>query len=419
MPKINLGYGKSNVAFPYETEQFTVLGGIEARKPLSDGELGAKLDQPYASPALEEIVKANETVLIVVPDATREVGCGQVLNLLVRRLISNGTMPFEINIIFATGIHRRVTDQEKEEILTPFINQRIKSFDHDARDLMQIISLGKTDDAIKVELNRKLTDYDHTIVIGGIAFHYFAGFTGGRKLICPGLASARTISDTHKLAFDFRTMSRREGVGAGALRGNPVHEGFVSVVEKCTPSFAINTIVDEKGAILDLICGHWKSSHEKACEIYNGNHTVDVSEKRELVVVSCGGSPYDLNLIQAHKSLEMASQACQPGGTIVFLAKCSNGLGREDFINWFEQGTSSQMAEYLCQKYQVNGQTAWSLRKKTEKFDIRILTELPEDKCSAMGFTKISDPDRIVSELSGRPRGYILPFGAKYRVIVK
>ena len=119
-----------------------------------------------------------------------------------------------------------MTDDEKAAILTPFIAQRIKTIDHGPRDLARLARLGETSGAIAVELNRALLEYDRVITVGGVSFHYFAGFTGGRKLICPGLASAGTISRTHKLAFDCATFSRTEGVGPGVLDGNVVHEAF-------------------------------------------------------------------------------------------------------------------------------------------------------------------------------------------------
>jgi nickel-dependent lactate racemase len=232
MPNIELKYGNARISFDYDENQFEILGNIEQKPALSDVDLGTKLDNPIDSKTIEEIVQPNESVLIVVPDATRETASGQIVNLLVRRLIANGTMPFDIRIIFATGIHRRVTETEKQSILTPFIAQRIKTLEHNARDLAQIVRLGETSGGFPIELNRALTEHDHVIIIGGISFHYFAGFTGGRKLICPGLASSRTISATHKLAFDCETKSRRENVDTGILSGNAVHEIFVEVAGK-------------------------------------------------------------------------------------------------------------------------------------------------------------------------------------------
>ena len=303
MATVDLRYGKSVFPFEYDEGQFEILGKPVVKPPLSDVEINAKLDAPIDSEPLENIIAPGETVLIVVPDATRATAAGQIVNLLVRRLIANGTTPFEITIIFATGIHRKVTDEEKSAILTPFIAQRIKTLDHDPRDLMQILRMGETSGGIPIELNRALVEHDHVILIGGISFHYFAGFTGGRKLICPGLASSRTVSATHKLAFDCETRLRRDGVDTALLDGNAVNEAFMEAVAKVNPAFAISTIVNDRGEAVDLYCGNWKTSHRASCDAYASDHTVHIAEKRDLVIVSGGGFPHDINIIQAHKAL--------------------------------------------------------------------------------------------------------------------
>ncbi len=416
MPTINLGYGKSSIEFEYDVNLFDILGKSETQIALTDVEIGEKLDNPIDSKTIEEIVSPSETVLIVVPDATRQTASGQIVNLLVRRLIANGTMPFDIRVIFATGIHRRVTEAEKQSLLTPFIAQRIKTLDHNARDLAQIVRLGETSGGIPIELNRALTEHDRVIIVGGISFHYFAGFTGGRKLICPGLSSSRTISATHKLAFNCETKSRCENVGTGTLNGNAVHEAFVEVARKLPPTFSVNTITNDKGEAVDLFCGDWLSAHRQACESYASRHTIEIAEKRDLVIVSCGGFPHDTNMIQAHKALDAASNACADGGTIIFLGECAEGLGRNDFLNWFEAENSSALAEKICENYQVNGQTAWSLLQKAERFNIQILTSLPESETRSMRLQKARDLDEILSEIDKDVKGYVLPFGAKFSV---
>jgi nickel-dependent lactate racemase len=409
MPEILLKYGRTTIPFSYD--RFDVLGMATEHRSLSDAELSAKFDSPIDSKPLEDIVEPGETVLFVVPDATRRTACGQVINLLVRRLVANGTAPHEMAAIFATGIHRPVTDEEKHNILTPFIAQRIKTLDHNPRDLMHIMRVGETTAGEPVELNRALGDFDHVVLIGGVTFHYFAGFTGGRKLICPGLASARTISATHKLAFDCELRTRRDGVGTGLLDGNPVHEAFLGAASFARPSFAISTIVDDNGNAIDLFCGDWISSHRAACDAYASSNTIEIREKRDLVIASCGGYPYDVNMIQAHKSLEAASLACTEGGTIILLAECSEGLGRNDFLSWFESESSSALADRLCESYQVNGQTAWSVLKKTERFRVLIVTDLTADQCFAMRMTKIDAS--ALAEYGNARSGYILPVGAR------
>lgn len=413
--QIQLKYGRQDLTFEHDPERFTVLSPYDSKVPLTDVEIGRRLDDPIGSEILEDLVRPGESVLFVVPDITRQVGCGQVVNLMVRRLIANGTAAHDIRIIFATGIHRKVTEGEKAEILTPFIAQRIKTLDHDPRDLAQLVNLGVIGDAVPIELNRALVEHDHVVLIGGVTFHYFAGFTGGRKLICPGLASTRTVSATHRLAFDCQTLSRRSGVGPGQLDGNAVHEAFVGGASVVKPSFAVNTVVNDAGEITDLFCGDWLLSHRAACDAYGETHTVFIEEKRDLVIASGGGHPYDVNLIQAHKTLEAASHACSDGGMIILLAACPDGLGRSDFMKWFEASNSTALAKMLCEKYQVNGQTAWSLLSKTERFDVRVMTGLPEDKLTHMRARSIdaASVDEIIRQSKG---GYIIPAGSKIQI---
>jgi nickel-dependent lactate racemase len=424
MTQINLAYGKSEIPFLFDAARFEILGRAQDAEALSDAEIGERFDRPVGAKPLEEIINPNETVLIVVPDATRRTASAQTVNLLIRRLIANGTRPFEINIIFATGIHRPVTDDEKRALVTPFIFQRIKTLDHNARDLMQMAGLeskqfasfGQITGDIPVELNRVLTEFDHIILVGGITFHYFAGFTGSRKLVCPGLASERTISETHKLAFDCQTKQRRAGVGTGLLDKNAVHEAFTEAAAKVKPSFSINTIVNRKGEAAEIFCGDWREAHRAACDFYATRHTIEIPEKRDLVIASCGGAPHDINMIQAHKALEMASLACREGGTIALLAECPDGLGRSDFPDWFAAENSGKLAENLCENYQVNGQTAWSLLKKAERFDVHILTSLAEEETRLMRLRKARSLEEIMSEIDSIKKGYILPFGAKFLI---
>lgn len=411
MSQIGLKYGHSSIPYDYDASNFEVLAGVEPHRPLSDPEIGERLDDPIGGKSLDELIDIGETVLIVVPDATRQTACGQIVNLVVRRLISNGTTPDKISIIFATGIHRKVTEAEKNEILTPFVAQRINTIDHDAKDLAALVNLGETSTGIPIFLNRALVENDHVILIGGISFHYFAGFTGGRKLVCPGLAGSRTIKETHRLAFDCETRSRRDGVGTGLLAGNAVHEAFVEAVSVIDPTFAISSIVDGNGKATEVFAGDWRASHLAACEAFAAANTVQIDEKRDLVIVSCGGSPHDINLIQAHKALDAATNACTSGGEIVLIAECGDGLGKDDFLKWFEFANSDELAAALCEKYVVNGQTAWNLMKRTEQFRVSVMTELSAETTERMRMRKIAH----LNEYSGR-RGYLVPSGAKIMI---
>jgi len=366
MAEIQLGYGKRSLSFSFKEDRYQVLSqDSNDDPPLNDVQIGEALSAPIRSPLFEDLIAANDSVLIVVSDATRATASAQILHLLVRRLIQNGVAPADLAIIFATGIHRPVTPAEKIELLTPFIAQRLRTIDHNASDSSQMIQLGTTPRGVPVELNRALKDFSHVVITGAIGFHYFAGFTGGRKSICPGLAAARTIEATHKLAFDFETGGRRSGVGTALLEGNAVHEECERVASLIAPCFSINSVVDERGRALRIFAGEWRAAHRAGCDEYLATHSVACGEKRELVIVSCGGSPYDLNLIQAHKALDMAAEACAEGGTIILIAECTDGLGRPDFLKWFEEKNSHALQGRLRKQYEVNGQTTQDLTYET------------------------------------------------------
>lgn len=415
MTEIQLGYGRGSISFSCDENRDRILAvDTHVDRPLTDVEINEALSAPIQSPAIEDLFSAGESVLIVVSDATRATASAQILNLLVRRLIQNGISPADLAIIFATGIHRPVTPDEKIELLTPFIAQRVKTIDHAAYDSSQLVLLGTTERGAPVEVNRALKDFSHVIITGAIGFHYFAGFTGGRKSICPGLASARTIEATHMLALDFETGGRRAGVGAGLLDGNAVHEECERIAAMIEPRFSISSVVDERGRAVRIHAGAWRAAHREGCEQYLANHSFEIEARREVVIASCGGYPYDINLIQAHKSLDMAAHACTAGGAIVLLAECRDGLGRADFLKWFAEKNSQALAARLRESYEVNGQTAWSLLTKAERYRIYLVSELPDEEVRRMRMNPAHSLNDALDQVSRDRQTYIMPYGARF-----
>jgi len=412
MTEIQLGYGRDSLSFAFDETRYQVLAeNSPGERPLTDVEIGEALSEPIASPPLDDLFSPGDSVLIVVSDATRATASAQITNLLVRRLIQNGVSPASLAVVFATGIHRAVTPAEKIELLTPFIAQRVKTIDHAAYDPSEMVLLGTTERGTPVEVNRALKDFSQVVLTGAIGFHYLAGFTGGRKSICPGLASARTIEATHMLALDFETGGRRKGVRTGLLDGNAVHEECERVAAIIAPRFGIYSVVDDRGRAVRLYAGDWRAAHREGCKEYLANNSATIAATRDVVIVSCGGFPYDINLIQAHKALDMAAQACRDGGTIVLLAECPDGLGRPDFLKWFEGGNSRALETRLRDAYEVNGQTALSLFTKAERFRIFLVSELPEEDVRRMRMSPARSLTDALDQIDREMEGYILPRG--------
>src|SRR5215203_609682 len=169
MRQIELAYGRGSFEFSFDEDRFSVVTTNDNyQRPLSDFEVGAGFDNPIASPPLDELVDSDDSVLIVVSDATRATASAQVVNLLVRRLVQAGVSPSRMAVIFATGIHRPVTDKEKLELLTPFIVQRLRVLVHDAYAPTKLSAFGITESGLTVELNSALKEFSRVFLTGGI-----------------------------------------------------------------------------------------------------------------------------------------------------------------------------------------------------------------------------------------------------------
>jgi len=212
------------------------------------------------------------------------------------------------------------------------------------------------------------------------------------------------------LALDFERGGRKAGVGTGLLDGNAVHEECERVAALVAPAFSINTIVNEEKRAVKMFCGDWRLAHAAACEYYLDQYSVTIPAKRDVVIASCGGFPHDINLIQTHKALDMAALACNEGGTIILLAECSDGLGRPDFLKWFDAADSRALEARLASGYEVNGQTAWALLTKAERYRVYLVSELPSDEVKRMRMIPAPSIEAALDHAGGD--GFILPRGA-------
>jgi lactate racemase len=408
---IQIGYGLERIAFDCDPEQFKLLEQSEAdKRALTDKEISEALNHPITSQPLENIVGSRDKVVIVVPDATRAAGIARITGLLVQRLRDHALPDRNISILIGGGIHRPPTPTEVRAIVGPSISETIATYDHVARDPAAQAFLGLTSRGTRVLVNRRLVETDHVILCGGICFHYIAGFSGGRKAVVPGCGAEETIQATHLLSFDRDTLEKHPAIASGNLAGNPVHENMEEAVAMLNPSFLVNTVLNRRNEISDIYAGDWREAHRRGCMDYAASHTVKFCTRSPLVIVSTGGAPSDVNLIQSHKAMEHAATLLEEDGTMVVVAECAQGLGRDDFLDWFVPGGSRATALRLLKNYHINGQTAWGLRRKTERFRIRLVSTLDADMVAFMG---MEPHPTLESALKGLPQtyGYVLPSG--------
>jgi len=224
------------------------------------------------------------------------------------------------------------------------------------------------------------------ILTGTIGFHYFAGFGGGRKSFLPGVASRKSCMASH-----FAVLNPGEGSGknpraaTGVIEGNPVHQAMMEACAMAEPDFILNTVLSSDKRIIAAFAGDWREAHLEGCRFYAERFSFPLERQADLVIVSCGGFPKDINLIQAHKAMEYGSRAVRDGGVMILLAECRDGYGNATFFNWFRFRELDAFEAELRRNYEINGQTAYSLLAKAQRFRVILVSSLPPEEVATMG----------------------------------
>ena len=367
--------------------------------------------------------RAGERVAIVTSDITRYTGSEIYLPLLVERLNARGIGDDDIEVIIALGIHRPQTVQEHKKIMGELYG-RVRVYDHDCDDPGKLVYLGTTANGIDVEVNRRVAEADRVILTGTIGFHYFAGYGGGRKSLLPGVASRKSCMASH-----FSVLNPGEGTGknplaaTGILEGNPVHEAMVEACAMVSPAFILNTVLSPEKRIIAAFAGDWREAHLVGCRYYAERFSFPLDEPADLVVVSCGGFPKDINLIQAHKAMEYGSRAVRDGGVMVLLAECRDGYGNATFFNWFRFREPAAFEAALRANYEINGQTAYSLMLKARRFRTILVSALPPKEVEVMGMLPAQTLDEALAKAEGMlPKdytAYVIPEGGTVLPVMK
>jgi nickel-dependent lactate racemase len=384
--------------------------------PMSLGAIAAAIERPNSGPALDEIFRRSRKVLVIVSDATRATGASEFLPPLLDRIRASGRAT--VTFIVASGIHRRPTGADVEAILGRELAARHEVLLHDPDDDSRLRDAGRTRAGTPVRINASVGEFDTLVATGSASFHYFAGFGGGRKALVPGLAARETISRNHLRALR-RDGSRHPGARAGRLDGNPVHRDMVEGASHHAPNLVVNSVLNDKRRIEALFVGHWRRAHEAACRYLRGRRTARVVP-RPLLVVSAGGSPKDINLIQAHKSMEAGARALSPGGVYVVVASCREGTGSLDFDDGIARGNEEAMIRALHEDFKVYSQTALAWHRKTRSHRVILVSDLDAEVVRGLGAEPASDVEQALRMAADTlPRdaaGWVLPHGAAVHV---
>lgn len=293
------------------------------------------LAQPIASPRLCELVKGKDRVVVITSDHTRPVPSKITMPLLLEE-IRRGNPQADITILIATGFHRPSSKEELVDKFGPKIVNQEKIVIHDSRDLSAMVNIGKLPSGGDILINRLAAEADLLVAEGFIEPHFFAGFSGGRKSVLPGVVSQVTVLANHCAKFIAHEKAR-----TGILEGNPIHIDMLHAAKTAKLAFILNVVIDAEKKIINAYAGDMEQAHLTGCRFVSELATVS-AKPADIVITSNGGYPLDQNIYQAVKSMTAAEATCRDGGVIIVCAACNDGHGGEAFYNWFAKAASAR-----------------------------------------------------------------------------
>ncbi|NLN45337.1 MAG: nickel-dependent lactate racemase [Clostridiaceae bacterium] len=364
-------YGKSTVSVEIDKER--VLGVLTPNEITVERSgldaLDWSLDHPIGSDRLEDLCVPGERVVIVTSDITRPVPSAVILPRVLERLSRAGIPDRDITLVFALGSHRKHTPAEMETLTGKDVYSRIRCVDSDPSECQYVgTSLRGTNYA----LFKEVVEADRVICIANIEYHYFAGYSGGAKSIMPGVSDLACIRNNHSGMV-------KEEACAGRIEGNPVREDIDEVTRFQRIDFIVNVVLDEHKHILYAASGHWRDAHRSGCAFLDRLYKVQIPRKADIVLVSPGGFPKDINLYQAQKALDNAKHAVREGGVILWIGSCSEGLENKLFEKWMLEYEPSFMIEEIARDFQLGAHKAAAIALVLRKARIFLVSDLEED----------------------------------------
>ena len=286
------------------------------------------LDHPVGAPALSQLAQGRSNACIVICDITRPVPNNLFLRPMIETMIAAGIPADQITILVATGLHRPGDEAEVSEIVgDPWVREQVRVVNHNARDRDSLVNLGTTPTrGTPVWIDRLLVDADLRIVTGLVEPHFMAGWSGGRKVISPGVAGEDTIRWFHSALF-----MEDPAATSCNLDGNPLHEEQLEIARMIGELYALNTVIDEDRNLSYVTFGDIQASHLAAVDFVKDYAIVDVDKKFHTIVTSSAGYPLDKTYYQTVKGMVTPMDILVPGGTIIMTSECSEGLGSPDF----------------------------------------------------------------------------------------
>ena len=366
---LEFGFGTSTQVV--EVPEKNLMGVLHANSVETDltgeAEVRRALEAPIGSPRLREIVKPGEKIAVVTSDITRPMPTYKVMPALLDELYAGGVHPEDITLVFALGSHRHHTDEERRKLAGERAWAEIKCVDCESGDC---VHMGTTKAGTPVDVTRVVAEADRRICLGNIEYHYFAGYSGGAKAIMPGVSTRDAIQSNHSM------MVRPEAC-AGALETNPLRMDIEEAGAICGIDFIVNVVLSEHKEILRAVAGDSVKAHRAGCAFLDTLYLKELPHGADIVLVSQGGAPKDMNLYQTQKALDNARHAVNKGGIIILIGSCKEGLGEKVFEEWMTKSPSpASMIQRIGRDFQLGGHKAAAIAMTLEKAEVWLVSDM-------------------------------------------
>lgn len=405
---IQLGYGRKyvRVNIPNANIQAVLKPNDVKIERRGIEEIKRAVYNPISAERLKDIVSNGERVCIITSDITRPMPSKTVLPIVLKELNEGGVADKDISVVFALGNHRMHTEDEKKYLVGEEIFARVKCVD---ADQSRVKRLGTTSRGTHVDIFEDVVTADRVICLGNIEYHYFAGYSGGAKAVMPGASTANAIQANHSMMVEDTSV-------AGKIQGNNLRADIEEAAQFIQIDFIVNVVLDEKKQVIKAVAGHHIEAHRVGCRFLDMLYKVKIAEKADIVIVSAGGYPKDINLYQAQKALENSKHAVKDGGIIILVASCSEGLGEEVFERWMtEAKTPCSMVKKIKEKFELGGHKAAAIGMVQQKADIYLVSNMEKVLVKSLHFRPFDTVqqalDIALATKGKRASVIVMPFG--------
>lgn len=387
--ELGFGTGLQRLTVP-DGNILAVLTPNEVERGLTgEAEVIRALGSPIGSPGLRDIVRPGEKIAIVTSDVTRPMPTYKVMPALLDELYGAGVRREDITLVFALGSHRAQTADERRRLAGERAYSEIRCVDSDPGDC---VHMGVTSQGTPVDIFRPVAEADRRICLGNIEYHYFAGYSGGAKAIMPGVSTRGAIQANHSRMVE-------ETSCAGNIETNNLRADIEEAGDICGVDFILNVVLDEHKEIIRAVAGDVKEAHRAGCAFLDTLYLKRIPQRADIVVVSQGGAPKDLNLYQTQKALDNAKHAVRRGGTVILVGSCREGLGERVFETWLREAPDAHsLIQRVRRDFQLGGHKAAAIAMVLEDADVVLVSQLPDETVRGAFLTPAASAQRALDE---------------------